>query len=100
MCGLHTILHGRLTVGGFFIFHIFIINFDLVCFLYKHSYRREVSHCGFICVYQLINDAKHFSYIGWPILCLLWTNIYLSIFYFVSYSLLFIDCFLELLINP
>ena len=37
VCGLHTISHGRLTVGGLFIFHIFTINFDLVFFWYKHS---------------------------------------------------------------
>lgn len=60
VCGLHTISYGRLTVGGLFIFHIFTINFDLVSFWYKHSYRGEASHCGFICVYQLINGAKHF----------------------------------------
>lgn len=60
-----------------------------------------MSHCGFICVYQLINDDKHFSYICWPISSLLLTNIYpiystlpLTVFY------LLFDWLLELLINP
>lgn len=101
VCGLHTISHGRLTVAGLFIFLIFTINFDLVSFWYKHSYRGEASHCGFLCVYQLINGAKHFSYIGWPVSCLLLTNIYLSIFYLsLTVFYLLIDCFLEFLINP
>lgn len=47
------------------------------------------SHPVFICASQLINDATYFSYIFWPISCLLtniypkvYSTLYLIVFYF------------------